>query len=96
MIDRMVADPSLPDAPPGDMPVHVCSGCGSLVANPTLHGSVCPARDHAADSVGEAVVEWLDSLSADELGETALAAASFDDNPTSALLAELRRRAQAL
>lgn len=84
--------------PPGPLDqVQICPGCASLVADMTLHTIACMGGgDAQAAAAGDVIVGWLDSLDPADLEKAAFAGAGFDDNPTSALLTELRRRAEAL
>lgn len=45
---------------------------------------------------GDVITEWLDGLDPADVEKAAFAGAGMDDNPTTALFAELRRRAGAL
>lgn len=55
-------------------------------------------REHldSAPAYGDVILEWLDTLDSSDVERAAFAGAGMDDNPTSALFAELRRRAEAL
>lgn len=78
--------------------VLICPGCACLVADMTVHVTACPGSGGKMPepAYGDVITEWLDTLDPDELEKAAYATAGMDDNPTTALLAEIRRRAAAL
>lgn len=92
-----MAQTNEPTGPTED--VFVCSGCGCLVAL-AVHVGVCPALSAGSSAepaaVGPQVIAWLDELDTDELERASIDNAGFDTNVTTAVMAELRRRAAAL
>src|SRR4051812_21147848 len=82
-------------------PVLACPDCGCLVTDRVVHEPVCPGRDGAPtttekDNFAARVVDWLDSLDAEQLERDSLDNAGFDTNATVAVIAELRRQAETL
>lgn len=66
-------------------------------AHEAWHAQIRAAtQDYTEPAYGDVIAEWLDGLDADDLEKAAFASAGMDDNPTTALLGELRRRAGAL
>lgn len=87
-----------PDAPAGplDAAVFSCPGCGCLVVDQDVHAGVCGRGGGDVPPLGPQIVEWLDTLDADELWDQSIAESGVDASPAGALLDRLKRLAAAL
>jgi hypothetical protein len=80
---------------------HTAPCSGQAIADPSAHEQWhtdlrMAEEQFAAPAYGEVIRDWLDSLDADDVWNTAMAESNMDETPTGALFAELRRRAEAL